>query len=217
MTSQIGAAGRVRGEAKRDQLVAAALGEFLAHGYAGTSVNQVAAAARASKRTVYAHFPDKERMFREVIASTIEPMQRALQGQLDLLPADDPGEALRALINRLASLVVTPRVVQLRRLVIAETDRFPDLAAEWYRLGPAQTISRISKYLEALLKAHRLRIDDTDEAAEELLWLSVSPALNRLLFQPSGTQVTPEELARTSSRAFDTFWLAHGPTDSSAH
>ena len=71
-------------------------------------------------------------------------------------------------------------------------------------------------YLEALAAAHRLRINDTDEAAEDLLWLSVSPALNRLPFLPSGA-CHPDELARTSSRAFDTLWQAHGPADESAH
>lgn len=198
---------QVRGDAKHDAILRASLDVFLASGYLGTSVDDIAAAAHASKRTVYSHFGDKEGLFREVVHSTIAPMQAALQQQLALPWDDDPWEALRALTRRLATIVVTPEVIRLRRLLSAEADRFPDLAAEWYRLGPAQTVDRLADWLAA----SGLPVPDPRTAAEQLIWLVVSTPLNRLMFAPSGEAALPGELDRAAGTAFDLFRRAYGP------
>ncbi len=200
---------QMRGDAKRDAIVRAALEVFLEAGYLGTSVDDVAAAAHASKRTVYSHFGDKERLFREVIRSSIAPMQAALEQQLDLARGDDPWEALRTVTRSLASIVVTPNVVRMRRVLSAEADRFPDLAEEWYRLGPVQTVDRLADWLTE----SGLPIPDARTAAEHLLWLVISTPLNRLMFAPSGQVPEPGELDRAASAAFDLFRLAYGPAD----
>lgn len=199
---------QVRGDAKRDEIMKAALDVFLDNGYLGTSVDEIAAAAHASKRTVYSHFGDKEALFREVVRSTIAPSQEMLQHRLDLAPRDDPQQALRAVAHSLATIIVTPQVVRLRRVISAETDRFPELAAEWYRLGPGQTVHRLAAYLGQL---GGLDIADLDVAAGQLLWLVVSEPLNRLMFAPSGTSPDPGELARAATAAVDVFWRAYGP------
>jgi TetR/AcrR family transcriptional regulator, mexJK operon transcriptional repressor len=197
----------MRGDAKREAIVRAAIDVFLQTGYLGTSVDDIAAAARASKRTVYSHFGDKEGLFREVIRSTIAPMQAALQQQLDLTRGGDPWESLRAVTRSLAGIVVTPNVVRLRRVLSAEVDRFPDLADEWYRLGPAQTVDHLADWLAA----SGLPVGDPRTAAEQLHWLVISTPLNRLMFAPSGEAARPDELDRAASTAFDLFRLAYGP------
>jgi TetR/AcrR family transcriptional repressor of mexJK operon len=198
---------QLRGDAKRDEIMKAALAVFLDRGYLGASVDEIAMAARASKRTVYSHFGDKEALFREVIRSTIAPMQEALQHQLDLLPRDNPREALRSTAHTLATVIVTPQVVRLRRVVIAETDRFPELSAEWHRLGPGQTVDRLATYLSGL---DGLRLPDPRVAAQQLLWLVVSEPLNRLMFAPSGTAPEPGEIERAATEAVDVLWGAYG-------
>jgi TetR/AcrR family transcriptional repressor of mexJK operon len=203
---------QVRGEAKRDEIVQAALTVFLDHGYLGASVDEIAAAAHASKRTVYSHFGDKEALFRDVIRSTIAPMQEALQRQLDRASRDDPRKGLRSIARGLATIILTPQVVRLRRVVVAETDRFPDLAAQWYRLGPEQTVERLAAYLGEL---DGLRVRDRRVAAEQLLWLVVSEPLNRLMFAPSGTTLTAAEIERAAGHGFDLFWRAYGSVDHS--
>ena len=52
---------------KRDAIVQAAIGEFREHGFNGTSMDRVAAAADVSKRTVYNHFPSKEELFEAIL------------------------------------------------------------------------------------------------------------------------------------------------------
>ena len=51
----------------RAAVVAAATALFLERGYLDTSVDEVAARASVSKRTVYNAFADKERLFTEVV------------------------------------------------------------------------------------------------------------------------------------------------------
>jgi len=200
---------QVRGDAKREAIIQATLDVFLDGGYLGTSVDDVAAAAHASKRTVYSHFGDKEGLFREVIRSTIAPMQAAVQQQLELPTGDDPWEALRRVTGSLVRIVVTPRVIRLRRVLSAEADRFPDLAEEWYRLGPEQTFDRLAGWLAA----SGLPIADTRTAAEQLVWLTISTPLNRLMFAPSDTTLRADELDRTADAAFELFRRAYGPSN----
>lgn len=206
---------QIRSMEKRDVIAAAALKVFLDQGYVGASVDEIAAEAEVSKRTVYAHFGDKEQLFRAVITSTIAPMQLRLKKRLAALVDDDPEEALLALAQSLAQMVVVPQVVRLRRLVSAEADRFPDLAAMWYRLGPEQTVAQLDDYLRRLSSRGALLIPDTRTAAEQLLWLSISTPINRLMFMPSGATAEPMELERSATHAFTVFWRAYGagPTE----
>ncbi len=53
----------------RDEILAAARAEFAQYGLAGSRIDRIAAAARASKERLYAHFGDKETLFRDVVAA----------------------------------------------------------------------------------------------------------------------------------------------------
>jgi TetR/AcrR family transcriptional repressor of mexJK operon len=210
-TTEVGRRSTARGDKKREDIIRAALPAFLAGGYLGTSVDEIADTARASKRTVYSHFGGKEELFRAVIRSTIEPMQRSLQEQINFASHKDARASLRSLVHSLVSIIVTPDVIRLRRVVIAESDRFPDLAAEWYRLGPEQTVDRLANYLSELAESGAVRIDDDPRtAAEHLLWLAISTPLNRLMFAPSGTAPGDDELEGSADAAFEAFWRAYG-------
>ncbi|CRZ18164.1 TetR family transcriptional regulator [Mycolicibacterium neworleansense] len=53
----------------RDEILAAARAEFARYGLAGARIDRIAKAAHASKERLYAHFGDKETLFREVFAA----------------------------------------------------------------------------------------------------------------------------------------------------
>jgi AcrR family transcriptional regulator len=53
----------------RDEILAAARAEFAQYGLAGARIDRIAKAAAASKERLYAHFRDKETLFRDLVAS----------------------------------------------------------------------------------------------------------------------------------------------------
>ena len=106
----------------------AATTAFLRGGYLGTNMDEIAAAAGVSKQTVYKHFADKERLFSEVVVSLVsqasDPVFEAVRHLED---TGDLAADLRDLARRQLTLVIQPRMMQLRRLVISEVKRFPQL------------------------------------------------------------------------------------------
>jgi AcrR family transcriptional regulator len=59
----------VRGEATRQRIVEAAYGLFRQKGFLRSGVDEIAAAAGVTKRTLYAHFGSKDRLLEEVMAA----------------------------------------------------------------------------------------------------------------------------------------------------
>src|SRR4249919_3573319 len=117
-----------RSDRKRRAIVEAATAAFLRGGYLGTSMDEIAALAGVSKQTVYKHFADKERLFTEVVISTVNEASDPVHAEvLELRDSGDLAADLRDLARRQLTLVLQPKLMQLRRLVIAESARFPEL------------------------------------------------------------------------------------------
>ncbi|GAA4129687.1 helix-turn-helix domain-containing protein [Actinomadura keratinilytica] len=81
---------------RREQLLAAALGEFGRRGYHLTQMDHVAAAARVSKALLYQHFGSKEELFVEVT----EMIVTELTGRLNAAVAP-----ARASVDNIAAIV----------------------------------------------------------------------------------------------------------------
>lgn len=101
------------------RLLAAATRLFLAHGYDGTSCDQVALDARAGKASIYARYANKAALFSAVI-------DRLLAGA----PAPDDVAGAQGLDERLASVglqvltdALAPDALALLRLLVAELPR----------------------------------------------------------------------------------------------
>jgi TetR/AcrR family transcriptional repressor of mexJK operon len=173
----------LRSERKRADILRAAEELFLARGYLGTSVDDVAAHARVSKPTVYAHFGNKEALFVEIVAAmTGDASDRVLHraseaGDLD----DDVARHLRAYAMRQLTVVLEPRLLQLRRLVIGEVARFPELASALFAAGPARAIAELTHVLAAYTERGLLRVDNPREAATHLNWLIMGSPLNEAM------------------------------------
>jgi AcrR family transcriptional regulator len=55
----------------RERILAAAIAEFAAHGFAGARIDRIAAGANANKERIYAYFGDKDGLFREAMSSAV--------------------------------------------------------------------------------------------------------------------------------------------------
>lgn len=72
--------------ALRTQILDEARAEFARHGLAGARIDRIAGAARASKERLYAHFGDKESLFREVVAIDVADFYRSVTLHADAVP-----------------------------------------------------------------------------------------------------------------------------------
>jgi TetR/AcrR family transcriptional regulator, mexJK operon transcriptional repressor len=126
--------------AREAQVLSAALEVFLRSGFADSTIDELAAAAKVTKRTVYAYFGDKPGLFRAMVTD--------LAAGVSLDAATDHG-TLEALAARIVHRVHSDELVGLHRLVIAESSRFPELASVLHSQGDARHIARLAAHIRA--------------------------------------------------------------------
>lgn len=122
---------------------------FLEEGYAGTTMDRVAAASGVSKPTIYSHFHDKEGLFNALMEQMVRKMQWAKCAQ-DLweLPVEQPVVVLRQLANDiLDSCIGNPERITFIRLVIGESGRFPELGRAFVQHADKPTLEALTHYL----------------------------------------------------------------------
>ncbi len=157
-------------------ILAAAEDVFLRDGYVGASMDEVARLAGASKQTVYRHFGSKERLFVELVSSMTDAAGDAAGHE-----ADASGEVEAVLVGLASAMldgVLTPRILRLRRLVIGEANRFPELGRALHAHGPARAIAGVERRLRAWVDAGLLPEHDTAAAARHWNWLVMGGPLN---------------------------------------
>jgi TetR/AcrR family transcriptional repressor of mexJK operon len=170
--------------AKHQAIMTAARRVFTREGYAGASVDAIAADAGVSKRTVYNHFPDKERLFLSVVRATLDSVAETLAGVLAETfseSGDLEGEFL-ALARRWARLFLREDAAALRRLIVAEGFRHPEIMVAWAEAGPLRASGQLAGLLRRLTERGVLDVPDPQRAAEQLALLITTPANNRSLF-----------------------------------
>jgi TetR/AcrR family transcriptional repressor of mexJK operon len=198
---------------KRLAILSAGRDLFLSNGYQGTSVDQIAASAEVSKQTVYKHFGDKRELLlnivNEALDGTVTPFREriaALAGTTDL-EAD-----LTALAADYLRAVLQEPVVQLRRLVVGEANRIPELAQLYYNEAPARTLAAFADCFSALHGRGLLRIPEPAVAAEHFAFLVVGRPIDQALFY-GGPQVLAgidvERHVRAGTRVFLTAYGSH--------
>jgi len=195
---------------KRRAIMHAATELFLRQGYDGTSMDQVAALAAVSKQTVYKHFADKYQLFREIVldvAGTVDSFVAALA----LLQHTDALErTLRGLARDYISSVTQPRILQLRRLVIAEAVRFPELGRTYYEKAPRQSIEALAACFGRLSERGLLHVDEPELAAYHFAYLVLTIPLDRAMLCGEDATFTPAELEHFADAAVRVFLAAYG-------
>ncbi|GAA1806073.1 TetR/AcrR family transcriptional regulator [Agromyces neolithicus] len=171
-----------RSERKHRAILAAAEEMFLAGGYLGTNMDELAARSSVSKQTVYKHFGSKEALFVELVTSMTDAAgDRVHSDVADPAEGDDLVGFLESYADRQLDIVMTPKLLQLRRLVIGEVGRFPDLAEALYEHGPKRAIGRLAAMFERLAERGLLHVDDATAAATAFNWLVMGEPLNRAM------------------------------------
>jgi TetR/AcrR family transcriptional repressor of mexJK operon len=197
---------------KRTTILDAATTVFLRNGYVGTSMDEIAALARVSKQTVYKHFADKESLFIAIVNAAVEAAGDPVwEDATALADSDEPAAALRALSRRQLEQVMQPRLMQLRRLVIGEANRFPQLGRAFYEHGAGRSMAALAAAFERLTARGLLRAEDPELAAAHFNWLVMSAPVNRAMLLGDEAIPGTDELDRYADTGVRAFLAAYGP------
>jgi AcrR family transcriptional regulator len=119
-----------RGDELREHILLAAKDVFIEMGFERTSMDVVAARAATSKRSLYAHFESKDKLFLAVV----DLVRELYLGRLKTPPdySDDTAEAVALFCGRFLQLLLWQPALRTCRMNIAEAERLPEASARYY-------------------------------------------------------------------------------------
>jgi TetR/AcrR family transcriptional regulator, mexJK operon transcriptional repressor len=207
-----------RSARKRQAIMEAATALFLRDGYRNTSMDQVAADAAVSKQTVYKQFADKEQLFRAIVLGVTGNSEAIIADMTSVLRSTDVAsrEELRTILTDLARRyidgVLQPHVLALRRLIIAEAERFPDLARTYFEQAPARAIEVVADVLRVYIERGLLAADDPRLAAAHFAYLVLAIPQDRAQFCPR-ERPSAAERDKLAGEAVRIFLAAYAPPE----
>jgi len=196
-----------RRHSRRETILDVAGESFLENGYAGTTMNAIAARLGGSKGTLWSYFPSKDVLF----AAVLDRATEAFRGQTMVIlnPDHAPEVALRRFCRGFLERLTMPQSIALHRLVLGEVQRFPEVGRIFHERAPAVIRELLTKYLTGAMDKGRLRQHTPAVAAEQLIGLCLSGCHQRLMLGLID-RATPALLNADTDHAMETFMRAHG-------
>ena len=199
--------GRGRPQARSDDetravILESARHEFASSGYAATSMESVARRAGVSTRTLYRLIPNKAAVFEAMLTERIDRFASVVR--LRACDGSDIEAALREALIVCGELILDGDVIALQRMILGESDKFPEIADTYYHRAIKRTESTLAKWLEAQRKRGLIDIDDADAAAGMLLGMLAFQPQRAVLFghAPAPGREELERRARICARSF---------------
>jgi AcrR family transcriptional regulator len=170
--------------AKRRQIMVGAQGVFLAQGFDGASMGEIARKAGVSKGTLYVYFESKEQLFEAIFE---EACQKQAEQTLALDSADhDVAAALTRFGCDFVRFICLPARLSPLRTIISIADRMPEIGRRFYEFGPARGVRIVKTYLEDQVAAGILQVADTEVAAAQFLESCLALTFRPMLFNVAG-------------------------------
>lgn len=159
----------LRGEDRRSALLAAAAEIFFERGYAATSIDAIIERAGGSKRNIYAQFGNKEGLFTAIVTQNADQALAALA--IEEVSGQDLRDTLTTFGRQLMDIYLSPTVLGIYRMVVAEAQRYPDLVRAFYDRGPGRTTAGLTQVLERAVARGELASADPALHAEHFVGL----------------------------------------------
>ena len=197
--------GRPKDLGKRQAILDAAKAMFTRHGFAGVSMDQIAAEAGVSKLTVYSHFGDKEALFAAAVRAKCEE-----QLPPDLFAAPRRGSLrtqLLAIARGFFGLVMSEEAIAMHRMMLgSESD--DKLRELFWQAGPQRVQDSFAEFLRPRVAAGDLLVPDVSRAASQFFCLLKGEPHARLMCGLS-TGPTAAEARAHIAATVDLFLRAH--------
>ncbi|TMM52435.1 TetR/AcrR family transcriptional regulator [Sulfitobacter sabulilitoris] len=197
----------VRKGRKYDQVLQGARHVFMADGFEGASVDDIARAAKVSKATLYSYFADKRLLFLEVANTECQRQARLALDNIDMTAP--PREVLDQTARHFLKFITSTLGQQIFRICVAESDRFPELGQRFYNSGPAVMRAEMAAYFKQAVARGELHMDDMVFAADQFGELCKADLWPRLIFGMTKT-VTEDEIDRVVKGAVEMFMARYG-------
>lgn len=194
---------QVRPDAETVRLIfEAARREFVLNGYALTGMDAVASRAGVSTKTLYRLVPTKAELFQGMVTDRLDRFFSKITA--DAVEETDLATALAIILFDCAAFSLDDEVVGLNRLVIAECDRFPEIAEAFYRDGIQRVPVALSTWLTTQSKKGALELDEPKTAAGMLLGMMISEPQRAAVLRQRGpmTARAVEKRARACAELF---------------
>jgi AcrR family transcriptional regulator len=177
-----------RGEALREHILRTAKDVFLETGFERASMDQLAARAETSKRTLYAHFESKDKLFLAVVDLVRELYLDRLGTPGDY--SEDGAEAVALYCGRFLQMLLWEPNVRMCRLGVAEAERLPEASARYYEAVFDSTHRRLAGFLE---ERYGFAPPEAEGAAYALVSRAVHPCFTQALFGVLPARTTQPE------------------------
>jgi AcrR family transcriptional regulator len=147
----------------RGLILEAASEQFRENGYAAASMNAIAQAAGVSTKTLYRLFPAKTDLFFSITSDKISRFLLSLDEST--LATMGLEEGLERLLTAFGMLTMSADTIAITRLVIGESDRFPELATTFYETAVQGTNAVMERWLRTQCRKGLLKLDDPHMAS----------------------------------------------------
>jgi AcrR family transcriptional regulator len=159
---------------KKRAVLNAASSVFLAHGFSAATTDMIQREAGVSKATMYACFANKEAIFTAVVERECAAMAETFRSIRTM-----PGNIARMLTELGRSylgFILSPTMLALYRLVVAEAPRIPDLGRRFYLAGPEIGTSIVTERLSEAARAGEIDVQAVGLEAAAVLFLGMARA-----------------------------------------
>lgn len=200
--------GRPKDLGKRAAILDAAKRLFANEGFAGASMDEIAAEAGVSKLTVYSHFGDKDALFAAAVRAKCEEMlpddlfQQELKGPLR--------SQLIAIASGFFALISSDEAISTHRMMIAPGNGDDPLRKLFWEAGPQRTHDALAAFLQARVQAGELDIADTARATQQFFALIKGEMHSRMI---CGLYAKPQrgDVSAHVEATVDMFLRAYAP------
>ena len=189
-------------EETRAILLESARHEFASSGFAASSMESVARHAGVSTKTLYRLIPNKAALFEHMVTDRMERFTSGVRFRA--CDGSDIEGALRDALVICGELILDPEVLAIQRMILAESDKFPEIAETFYKNAMMRTVGTLANWLKVQHERGLIVVADAHETAGILLGMLVFQPQRDVHFghKPPLTSAQIKERARNCAALF---------------